>query len=409
MKRSALIIFLLAAIFCCKGFALNWQEARLLAEKNNSELKSATKQVESSEWTYKKSWTTFLPQISGNASVSEGSATSTTSTGKTYSYGLTGSQYLFQGMAGIYGIQSAYADLEYKKASLALTKASVLYDLRSSYVEVMVAQENVKLLERILKQRQDNTALIQLRYDSGKEDKGNLMSTQADEAQAKYDLVSAKRDLKLAKLKLSQILQHEITSIEANETVGKTEQIDIVQSITTNPTYVMAKKTLETAELAQKAVVAEFLPSISLSGTYRKQGSDWPPVTSNKSWSLNFSLPLFPGGSNMADWAIYSAKLDQAKEDYTDSINDLRYSLEEAYENFNDAVEALAVNKISLAAAKERAMISRAKYLNGLTTYEYWDQTESSYIQAQKSLLTYEKNALLAEALWHKTYGGYVK
>ena len=72
-------------------------------------------------------------------------------------------------------------------------------------------------------------------------------------------------------------------------------------------------------------------------------------------------------------------------------------------------MDALEVSKVSLAASAERAKITEAKYLNGLTTYDEWSRLNNSYILAQKGLLSAERSALVAEAAWHKSYGGWVK
>lgn len=409
MKRAVLCVVLLFFVLCANALALSWDEALSIAEQNSNELASAQKELESSEWTYRKAYSAFLPQLSASASLTDTQSTTSSAWSKSYSYGLSATQYLFKGMEGIYGIQSAYSNLEYQKASLQATQSSVYYDLRSAFISVLIAQENIELLEKILKQRKENALLIQLRYDSGKEDKGNLMRTQADEAQAEYDLSSTKRDLKLAKLKLSQLLQSDVDSVSEQDNLQTPEAVELDQIVARTPTYIMAKRQLESAELAQKASISGFLPSLSLSGNYRKTGSEWPPQTSSKSWKLSLSYSFFPGGSNVADRAIYGARLAQAKEDFADSVKELRYNLEETYENLNDALEGLEVSWISLAASEERAKIVRVKYLNGLTLYDEWDRIESAYIQARKSLLTKRKTALLSEALWHKTYGGYIK
>ncbi|MFH1684553.1 MAG: TolC family protein [Candidatus Margulisiibacteriota bacterium] len=409
MRKFVLAFILLLFILCANGLALTWDEAVNLAAKNSNELISAQKGLESTEWSYKRAFSTFLPQLSASASLSNSQSGTTAAWSESYSYGLSASQSLFRGTEGIYSIQSAYANVEYEKASLQSTKASVLYDLRSAFITVLIAQENVKLLEKILDQRKSNAQLIQLRYDSGKEDKGNLMGTNADEAGAKYDLSSAKRDLKLARLKLSQLLGVEIDNVEGQNGVRAPAEVKIDEMIPQTPSYIMYQKQLESSELAYKATISGFLPSVSLSGSLRNTGSDWPPDSTNKSWSLNFSYPFFPGGSNVADRASYAARLDAAREDFKQSIKDLKYSLEQSYEDLNDSLEALEVAKVSLAADEERAKIARVKYLNGLTNYDEWDRIESSYIQAQKSLLNYKKSAMSAEALWHKTYGGYVK
>lgn len=405
MKKKFLFTILMFLFFTGEAFALTWNEALSLAQENNNELKSAKKQLESYTWTYKKAYTAFLPQLSASASMSQ----TGTSEAKSYAYGLSATQYLFKGLDNIYNLQSAYAEVEYYQASLQSVTATVLYDVRSAFVDLFVSQKNIELLDNILKQRNGNTRLIKLRYESGREDKGNLMRTQADEAQAGYDLSSARRDLKLARLKLSQMLQKEIGEVKEEMAVQDLSRPDFEQLAAASPSYLMAKYQLETAEIAQKATLSGFLPSVYLSGSYSKRGSAWPPDSESSSLSLNVSYSFFPGGSNFTDRAIYNAKLDKAREDFENSIKDVRYSLEEAYEDLNDAVEALKIGKIYLEATQERAAIAQAKYLNGLIFYDDWDRIESEYISAQKKLLSYQKTAYLASALWHKSYGGYVK
>lgn len=406
MRLKVAILFLLLLI--SPLYALTWSEVVELAPQVNHDLKSAEQQLKAEEWGYKKSLTTFFPQLSANASVTNSPSGSAWT--QSYSYGLSLSQNLFQGMEAIYSIQSAYEDVVYQQASLRSTKSTVFYDLRQAFIEMLNKQEEVKLFEGILKQRQQNSRLIQLRYDSGKEDKGNLLATKASEASAEYDLASVKRDLKLARLKLSQLLEQEVDQVEAVEDLVGPTETDFAQLLPQTPAYVMAQSQLKSAEIADKATIAGFLPSLSLSASYSKRGSQWPPAgSSSKSWSLSLSMPIFPGGSNIADKVIYRAKLDQAREDFTQTRNDLRYNLEEAYEDYLDAVEALKVAEINLEATQERAKIARAKYLNGLVDYDEWDRVENTFITSQKALLSHQKTAYLAEASWHKTYGGFVK
>lgn len=398
---SLVIIILLSSL----SSALTWQEAISLANKNNNDLASAKKQLESYEWAYKKSFSSFLPQLSASSSMRENLYSNV----KTYSYGLSASQTLFSGGDNIISLQKSYADLEYYKASLNSTRAQVLYDIRFAYIEVLNLNERIVLLEKILNMRKENVRLIELRYKSGREDKGNLMQTKSDLVQAEYDLSSTKRDLKLAKLKLVQLLGKDVSDPNDELALAYVKEEDFDKLVKITPSYIMDKYQLEKAELNYKATISGFLPSVSVSGSYGKSGSDWPPDTASKSWALNMSYSLFNGGADIADRIIYAAKLDQSKESFKMAVKDLRYDLEKSYEDYNDAVEAYEAAKISEAAAAERAMISKAKYLNGLTNYDDWDRIESSYVSAQKSLLTYKKSALLSEAAWHKAYGGYVK
>ncbi|OGC24907.1 hypothetical protein A2291_02070 [candidate division WOR-1 bacterium RIFOXYB2_FULL_42_35] len=402
--KQHLKFFLITAMVVCSSvvFALNWSEVESLAREKNHDLKSAQKQLESYQWTYKKAYSSYLPQLSANLSTSA----SFGAAARTYSYGLSATQSIFDGLDNYYNVQSAYADLKYYESSLKKAEAEFSYNIRSAYLDLFFAQENVAILEKILEQRISNARLIALRYKSGKEDKGNLMRTQADQAQAEYDFAAAKRDLALAKLNLSQLIEQNVDDLQDLGSVEAVSQDNFDQLVKRSPSYVMAKYQLESAQIAKNATIAGFLPSVSLGANYSNRGNSWPPNSENSSWTLSLSYSFFPGGSNIADAMIYNLKLEKAEQDFKQSENDLRYSVQKAYSDFSDALEALEVKTVSLAAAKERAIIARAKYLNGLINYDDWDRIENDYVAAQNNLLTYRKAAYLAEASWYKAYGG---
>jgi len=410
MQRKILLYIIVMTFFLSSACsAAQWSDVISIAEKNNNELISARKQMDAAGWTLNRAYTNFLPNVSANASMTETTSGGSPEASKSYSMGLSATQYLFKGMENIYGLESAYADYEYYKANFQSIRAGVYYDVRSAFLDLLYAEENVVLLEKILEQRKENARLIRLRYESGKEDKGNLMRTEADQAEAEYNLSSAKRDLELARLKLSQLLGTQVDSAEGVVEVSSIEAPELDELAEKTPAYIMAKWDLKSAEIDKKSTISGFLPSVSLSGRWSKSGDEWPPERESSSWSLNLSYSLFPGGSNFIDTIIYDIRLDKAREVFEKSTKDVRYSLEESYKGFENALESLEVRKKSLAASEERAKIARVKYLNGLMTYDEWDRIERDYVNAQKTLLTSQKGALMAEAAWHKSYGGYVK
>jgi len=408
IKLAFAVIFVLAYCAACR--AESWDEVKALAEKHNNELAASKKLVQAYEWSYKRAYSGFLPHLSANASMTESENSESDEPEKSYSLGLSATQSIFNGMQNIWGLETAYSDYQYYLASFRNTEANVYYDVRSAFIDLLVAGKNVDLLRQILEQRKENSRLIKLRYESGNEDKGNLMQTQADEADAKYNLSVAESELKLAKLKLSQLLSAEVVSAEADLAVESVQLEDIEALTEQSPAYIMAEYQLESAEIAKKSAISGFLPSLSLSGNWNKRGDEWPPEdTESRSWSLNLSYSFFPGGSNFVDAVIYDLRLEKAKQDFEKSTKETRYSIEEAYENFKNSVQALEVKEFALKASGTRAKIGKAKYLNGLLTFDEWNRIEDEYISAQNGLLSSRRNALMAEASWLKSYGGYVK
>lgn len=387
--------------------AITWPEAVKLLRANNNELRSAQKQLEVSGWSYRRAYTAFLPQLSANASANSTSA-ATQAASSSFSYGLSASLDLFN-PSDFYSLRSAYADHQLNQANYDLASANVLYQARTAFINLLAAQTSAGIQKKIFGRRQENTRLIQLRYDSGVEDKGSLMRTQADEANARYNLSSAERDLRLARLNLSQLLGQTAASAEGEMTFAGSAEADLEPLVTAAPSYRAAKYQLEAAEIQQQSTLSEFLPALTLAGNYRKSGGSWPPDSDSNSLSLSLSYAFFPGGANFIDKAIGDLRLDKGKEDFAKAVKDTRYSIESAYEAFSDALEALAVARVVLSATTVRSDIAQEKYINGLLSYDEWYIIENEYISAQSGLINAEKNVLLAEAAWQKSYGGYVR
>ena len=403
--RAIKYVFVLAltAVIGTSVSALTWPEAVTLLKANNNELRSAQKQLESSSWTYRRSYGALLPQLSANLSAGSTSVATLAAT-SSYSYGLSASLDLFNS-SDYYNLRSAYADYQFNQANYDLVAANVLLECRSAFIDLLIAQASVNLQQKILARRQENSRLIELRYNSGNEDKGNVMRTKADEAGARHNLSSAERDLRLAGLNLSQLLGTTVASAEEELAFNQTAQPDYESLLSASPSYRTAKYTLESADIQQQSTLGEFLPSVTLSGSYRKSGGSWPPANDSNSLSLNVALPIFPGGTNFIDEVINNIKLDKAKEDFAKAVKDARFAIASGYENLNDALEALDVSRTLLAATTERSRIGQEKYINGLLTYDEWDIIENDYISSQASLVNSQKNVLTADAAWQKSYG----
>jgi len=408
IRKITLSIFVLS-LLATSSLAISWEEALSLAQKNNPQIKSAASQVDSARWSYYRSLSPLLPQLSASASLGQTASGTSAATSNSASYGLNVSQTLFAGFANYISGLSAKANLDYYDASRQKIISDTYYTVRKSFIDLFIEDENIKLLENILTRRKNNTELISLRYESGREDEGALLRTQADQADAANNITSANRAKYLEKLKLTQLL-----SAEVNQANGTLEAIPVNISnfdvLAQNaPASVMYNKQVEKANLAYRKTMSEFLPSVSLAGSYRKSGSEWPPSSDSNSISLSMSYSFFPGGANIADRATAAADYDRARQDFVQNKNDLRYAIEAAYQAFKDAIESQRIAQLSVNAAALRSEIAHTKYMNGMVSYDEWDRIENDYISAQKNFLSRKKSTLYAEAAWYNSYGGYVK
>ncbi|MBI5078436.1 TolC family protein [Candidatus Saganbacteria bacterium] len=407
--RKIFFIVIFAQLLRLSAGGITWQEVLSQAADRSNEIKSARKQLDAYRWTYYKAYSNFLPQLSANFSAGEASGSSS-GVSNSVAWGISATQYLFKGLGNYNNLRSAGVNYDLYRANLQNTEADFYYNARLAFIDLYLARQNVSVRKKIRQYRADNTRMIKLFYDSGTEDKGNYLRTKAQLAEAEYNVVSAGRRLELARLKLAQLIVGDAASAEGEMKAAAVVSLPDIDVLTkSSPAYLMAKDQLELAAIAEQNTLSEFLPSVSLNGSYQKSGSAWPPSSLGKSLSLNVSLPIFPGGANFADRAIAGFQLDKAREDFAKNQKDIYFGIKEAYSNLNDAIGAYAVQKDYLNASRERARIAQAKYLSGLITYDEWDRLQNEYISNQSNLLNSEKSALAAEAGWHKAYGGYIK
>jgi outer membrane protein len=386
------------------SFSATWQQVSDLAI-NNDDYVSAAKQLDSSEWSYKKAWTNFFPQLSASAGYTE--TVEPADMPKAYSFGLSASQTLFKGFQNMNALKTAYANYQFYSASFNKARSDVYYSIRTAFVGLYIAQENVDLAQQILARIKENARMIKLRYDSGREDKGNLLTTVASQKDAEYGVASAKRALELSKLKLSQLISSEVKSTDGTLDMSFEAEPDMNVLTESSPSYLMAKYQLENSDIAAQNTLGEFLPTVSAIYSYRKSGEEWPPTDLGKSWGVNVSMPLFPGGSNIADKFINDINLEKAKRDFESGKKDLRFNIENAYSSASNALDSLEVKKAQLNAANETAKIADAKYQNGLITFDEWNRITNDNISAQKNLLQGKRSALESLAAWKNSYGGY--
>jgi outer membrane protein TolC len=408
MARKIIFFLMVIVVLSGSAFALTWEEAVMLAGEHSNSIKSAQKQLEAYRWSYYRSYSSFLPQVSASFSIGE----STGSSGNSYSdsYGLSVRQSLFSGTTNYYNARSAAVNLDLYTASLQSTMADYYNQVRQSFVDLYMAQQNLEVQKKIRQSRDANFKMIQLLYDGGTEDKGSYLRTQSQLSSADYNIASAMRQLELAQLKLSQLIGSDVSSVEGDLAAVTVVSLPDFESLMKSaPANIINKSQLELADISQKKSLSGFLPTVSLNGSYQNSGDSWPPTNSSKSLSLNVSLPIFPGGSNIADRVIAGLQLEKAKEDFINNQKDLYYSIRQAYNDLRDAIESYNVQKTALIASAERARIAQASYMNGLISYNDWDLIQNDYINNQSSLLNYQRNMLVAEANWYKSYGGWVK
>lgn len=410
MKKIPLIIFFLMLNYSpLYSKDLKWEDVVSAAEKNNADLNSARASVRSEEAKVRSSCGDFFPQLIGNGSYSKSDNSGGSSAQNNYSMGLTLQQSVFSGFRSRAGLEGAKADLDGAKANLALVESQIFYDLRSAFINVLYAQENVKLLKKIRDRKEENQKLIELRYQGGRENRGSYLRANAQYHQAKFEVEQAERTLRVSRKNLSQVTGEELNDLDqASGSFSveiRTGSVDFKTLTLQTPLYRKSYFSLTKTKASLEQSKSEFYPSLSLSGSGKKSGED---VSLNQdSWNIGASVSysFFSGGRNFFDVKQAKAEMNRASFSLEEQSREIEYSLENAFNQLLDAIGQADIQKQFLDAAEERAKIARAQYGNGLISYTDWDIVETDFTNNEKQALGALKNAAIAEALWIKIRG----
>jgi TolC family type I secretion outer membrane protein len=388
---------------------LTWDDCVKEAAKNHPDIISASEKVKQSQAEKTIAQSSLFPQISAGASTGKSGREDTSQDSESYSYSITGSQTLFDGLKTFNNIKAAEETLSASEYSAMEVSSDVRLQLRIAFVGVLKAQEFLALTEKIALRRKQNLDLVRLRYEAGREHKGALLTAEADLAQAEFDAAQAKRDLGLAQRELIKELGR-----KHFEPVTATGDFSIIDPKVSPDFEVLAENAPEmkrfiaqsnAAKLGVKSARADLFPELFLEGSAGRNSSDWPPEDDQWSIGLNLSVPLFEGGKKKAQINQAEAQLNQAKADEQSTRNKIVYTLAEMWKTFKDAAEAVSVQKKYLDAAEERATIANAQYSTGLTSFDDWIIIENNLVSSRKSYLNAKANAQIKEAYWLQAKG----
>jgi outer membrane protein TolC len=385
------------------------------AVRGNPDLRSAEEKLRAARASERGAYAGFFPQLNASLGYTRGKGGTGAETFATpgiverYSATLSASQNLFAGLLDRSRVRQASANVSAAEAALVAAKAKASFDLKSSYSGLVFAQESVRLQKEVQRRRADNLRLVELRFESGRENKGSVLLSKAYLEQANYDSLQARNAIGTAQAQLARLLGREdADGLAAAGEVPVSEtpaEPDFRSLAAASPDTLQAEAQAESSRAVFELARGAFFPTLGVEGSLGRQGTEWFPA--NERWSVGVSLtvPLFSGGrdyfatkSASANW-ISSEALRQGA--VAQSIARLRETHAAALE----AAARVRVEESFLAAARTRAEVARNKYNNGLTSFEDWDQIENELIARQKSVLSSRRDRVTAEAAYEQAQG----
>ncbi len=392
---------------------LSWQECLKEAAKNQPDLIAASQEVKQSQAAKTVTASTLFPQVNASASAStsqSSSASGSSAKSDAYGYGVNATQLFFNGAKTINNVKAAAENINAARQNFRFTSVTVRFRLRNAFIDLLKAQEALKIAHEIFEIRRENLELITLRYESGLEHKGALLTSEADLASANYEISHAKRSIEVAQRALTKELGRlqliPITvkgDFEIKDPV--IDKPDFEAIVKNNPSVLQLVAQKNAANFNLKSAYGNFSPTLSGSAGASKTGSHWAPRGNEWDLGLELSLPIFEGGLRLAQVSQAQALLNQLKENERSTKDAAILTLEEAWAGLQDAVEGVMVENKVLGANEERSKIAQAQYSTGFINFDNWIIIENNLVTAKRAYLDAQANELYAQASWIQAKG----
>ncbi|MBI5239069.1 MAG: TolC family protein [Elusimicrobia bacterium] len=388
---------------------LTWEDCVAIAAEKNQNLVSSQYAKQASRASYLKSFNSLLPSLSLSNSYSSSSG----SKGKPgYSAGASASISLFD-MGDIAGIRSASAGYTQAEASLRQTSASLRFSLRQAFVQALIAEKNVEVARKILDIRRHNAEGVALKYQSGKEYKGNMLNAQAQLLQSQASLASALRSLRTSRRSLDQQLGlDDFSEVAATGTL--TAQAppelpsDLDALVSGRPDVLLQEAVIQSQKASVSSARSPLWPSLSADySRSRSAGYEFPGSDYGWSAGATLSIPIFGGGPTSTYFAVKSAKnsLEKSLQDLRAVRNAALVDLESRWADYADAVDQLRVAQASLQAARQRNDEAGIRYASGLLSFDNWELIVGEWVNSEQSALQAQSGAVAAQAAWERSLG----
>jgi outer membrane protein len=395
------------------GTQLTWEDCVRLAISENPDLQSSREAVINSDAVRMGAYSALYPQISlsfGDTRNYQGANLEAPSNYSTsYAEQVSVSQLIFNGFLTKGNIDQARAQLNLAFADLDGQKATVSFNLKSSFAQLLYAQKLIKISQNIVDIRQGNARLVRLLYEGGSEDKGNMQLTQANLDLALFNLDQALRTRDLSVIQLCVYIGRDLPKPLLAEgelwTAPLSVTPDFAKLAVLTPTYFENKARVDAAAAGITIATSGWYPTVTANAAATR-GDDQFPLRDH-GWSAGFSVtyPLFQGGATYFDVKAASASLRESLDNLRSGTNDSSLTLAQMFKNMVDQEDNVRIQRELLDANVLRYKIAEADYRNGLMSFEDFNNITNDYVGQQQSLLSAQLSAVIAEASWEEARG----
>ncbi len=293
---------------------------------------------------------------------------------------------------------------------------TLISDVASSYLLLLDIDTRVAIAERTLETRIESLGIIQARFDRGTVALIDVNQAQIEKYDAEAQLVALQREDVQVENLLNVLLGQHPGAIEREQRdIYSLEPLKVPAGLPSEllerrPDVRVAEQTL--AAQTARIGVAEAIrfPSLSLTGSLGLASDELSGFFSSdhKTWGLSAGLiaPVFNAGRNKRRVEVEVARTEQALLNYEQTVLQAMREVEDSLVGVHTYKREVLARESQEKAAASAAMLSRARYNGGVTSYLEVLESERSLFRAELLASSTRREQLVSYVTLYKALGG---
>ena len=297
-----------------------------------------------------------------------------------YRYAFTVEQPVYEGKALVTAVEQSQLDLDYSNASMALTKNDVVLAVNEAYYNLLKTRKFEEVSRQSVKEREGHLRDAKAFYEAGLIPKNDMLQSEVELARAEVNLVRTINLSTMAMANLNILLRkpvdthlniEDILTYESSELSWDKELQDAEKY---RPEMLQADINIEQAEKDIILTRAPFLPSVSVSADYTRQGDtpladDYPLGPSNvKKAQAMLEWQFWNWGQNNDEVAAAKHALRKTNESKVGTLDIITLQVREAYLDIKETEINIQLTEKAIEHAEEDYRINESRYKAQLNT-----------------------------------------
>jgi outer membrane protein len=317
-------------------------------------------------------------------------------------YGLTGTQTIFNGERTANRVRAAESQVTQSRETLRMMEQSVLLAAATVYMDMSrdsanleVQQNNVRVLQRTLTDTHN-------RFAAGQVTSTDVAQSEAQLAAGEATLHAAEATLMTTRANYRRIIGVDPAELAPASLVDRfappTLNAAIAAGIQQNPSVTAALYGVDVAQLQVKIAEGALWPT--LTGQYNLQQQLFPQIIAPKTFTntvaVNLSVPIYQGGAEYSAIRLNKEALDQERLNVDQVRDQARSNVVQAWSQLQ-AAKAQVEAAVRQNDASERALTGvRNEAIAGQRTTQDVLNAEQALVNARQNLIVAQHDRVVA-------------